>query len=94
MTPMLKPPGIERLKLKCDKLVSRFAFNFKLRRYSEGDYEVTVPTSASYGRSEVGQCRLTVSKPVLKAPMVSVLERDRGFNSSTSQGLGFGVYNP
>jgi hypothetical protein len=31
----LKPPGIKRLKLQCGKLVSSFAFNFNLRRYSK-----------------------------------------------------------
>jgi hypothetical protein len=31
----LKPPGNERLKPKCDKLLSTFAFKSKLRRYTE-----------------------------------------------------------
>jgi len=35
MNPTLKAPGSERLKLKCDDLLSNFAFNFNLRRYSE-----------------------------------------------------------
>jgi hypothetical protein len=30
----LKPPGINRLKLNYDQLLSNFAFIFKLRRYS------------------------------------------------------------
>jgi hypothetical protein len=34
MKPMLKAPGTERLKLKYDNLVSRFAFKFNLRRYT------------------------------------------------------------
>jgi len=34
MTPTLKPPGSKRLKLKYEKLVSSFGFNFNLRRYS------------------------------------------------------------
>jgi hypothetical protein len=33
-TPKLKPPGAERLKLKYDGLLSRFAFNLNLRRHS------------------------------------------------------------
>ena len=33
--PTLKPPGTERLKLKCDTQLSTFAFKFNLRRYSE-----------------------------------------------------------
>ena len=36
MKPTLKAPGIKRLKLKCDTLLSNFAFNFNLRRYIEG----------------------------------------------------------
>jgi len=32
--PTLKPPGTKRLKQKYDKLLSTFAFNFKLRRYT------------------------------------------------------------
>jgi hypothetical protein len=34
--PRLKAPGHTRLKLKCDELLSNFAFNFNLRRYNEG----------------------------------------------------------
>ena len=33
--PTLKPPGTWRLTLKYDKLLSRFAFNFNLRRFTE-----------------------------------------------------------
>ena len=36
MKPRLKPPGTKRLKLKCDILLSNYAFIFNLRRYSEG----------------------------------------------------------
>jgi len=32
--PRLKPPGDERLKLKCDILLSTFAVKFNLRRYT------------------------------------------------------------
>ena len=34
MQPMLKPPEIKRLKLEYDKLLSTFAFDVNLRRYS------------------------------------------------------------
>ena len=34
--PKLKAPGIKLSKLKFDKPLSNFAFNFNLRRYSEG----------------------------------------------------------
>jgi hypothetical protein len=33
MNPTLKAPGCKRLKLKCDELLSNFAFKFNLRRY-------------------------------------------------------------
>ena len=34
--PKLEPPGSERLKLKCDDPLSRFAVKFNLRRYNTG----------------------------------------------------------
>jgi hypothetical protein len=37
MEPTLKPPGTKRLKLKCDVLLSTFAFKSNLRRYTEED---------------------------------------------------------
>ena len=33
-TPTLKAPGIERLKLNYDKVLTSFAFKFNLRRYT------------------------------------------------------------
>jgi len=36
--PTLKAPGSERLKLKCDILLSACAFNVNLRRYTKEDY--------------------------------------------------------
>ena len=33
MKPTLKAPGTKRLKLKCHRLLSTFAFDFNLRRY-------------------------------------------------------------
>jgi len=36
--PMLKAPGCERLKVTCDDLLSMFAFNFNLRRYTMAGY--------------------------------------------------------
>jgi len=35
MKPTMKVPISERLNLECDDLLSNFAFNFKLGRYSE-----------------------------------------------------------
>jgi len=64
--PLLNTPGTKRLKLKCDVLLSTAAFKFNLRRYMK---EVDVVRAAM-----VGRCRLTVSKPMLKARLVSALE--------------------
>ena len=36
MKPTLKAPGANLLTLKCDKLLSSFAFKFNLRRYNKG----------------------------------------------------------
>jgi hypothetical protein len=65
MNPKLKPPGIKRLKLEYDGQLSTFGFNISLRRCNEGEEESS---------SEVRRCRMTASKPVSKAPIVSVLE--------------------
>jgi hypothetical protein len=35
MKPTLTAPRTKRLKLKCDELLSSFAFKFSLRRYTE-----------------------------------------------------------
>jgi len=75
--PALKAPGTNRLKLKCDKLLSRFGFNVNMRRYTavlDGDYpHAHIPATAPASTS-VGRCRLTVSTAVLKARLVSALE--------------------
>jgi len=36
MKPVLKAPGTKRLKLNHDEPLLNFAFNFNLRRYSQG----------------------------------------------------------
>jgi len=70
--PKLKLPGTKRLKLKCDILLSTSAFKFNLRRYGEVRvWDMRTRTMISH---LVGRCRLTVSKPMLKAPVVSALE--------------------
>jgi len=79
MKPTLKAPEYKRLKLKHYNPLSRFAFNFNLRRYiSDSCTSAALANMSSSGNPAaahaVGQCRLTVSKPVLKAPMVSALE--------------------
>jgi hypothetical protein len=53
--PTLNAPGTKRLKLKYEKLLSLFAFNSNLRRYSKGD------KATKAHATKVGQCRLTLS---------------------------------
>ena len=43
----LKAPGYERWKLKCDDLLSNFAFNFNLRRYTEEAVEAAAAPEAA-----------------------------------------------
>ena len=71
------------MKLKSDEPLSNFAFNYNLRRYIQGglnedlvDLLVELEKYERYGggKTKVGRCRLTVSKPELKARLVSVLE--------------------
>jgi hypothetical protein len=56
----LKLPGTKRMKLKCHESLSKFAFNFNLRRYN------VLPEAGHYAfidqpkMSEVGRCRLTL----------------------------------
>jgi hypothetical protein len=68
------------------KLLSSIAFNINLRRYKkdpeneqtrgftmQADISVAYTTSAFALDAKVERCRLTISKPVLKAPLVSAL---------------------
>jgi len=64
MTPTVKAPASKRLKLKCDERLPNFAFKINLRRYQWERYRLDM----------VGRCRLTVSRPVFKAPIVSTLD--------------------
>jgi hypothetical protein len=57
MIPKLKPPGTERLKLKCDVLLPICAFKFKLRRYASGTR--TTPARATSSCS----CRTPTASP-------------------------------
>jgi hypothetical protein len=101
LKPVLKAFGTKRLKLQHDEPVSNFAFNFNLRRYTEGllvfslqwivgrggETSLAIASLSSNGEEAgafvaaadpalltVGRCRLTVSTPMVKAPMVSALE--------------------
>ena len=74
--PILKAPKAERLKQCFDQLLSNLAFKLDLRRYSEAA-RILAPGGTfvmTDNNPKVGRCILTVSKPVLKAPMVSAPE--------------------
>jgi hypothetical protein len=58
------------LKLQHSETLSNFAFKTNLRRYTLALDNAALKLS----KSMVGRCRLTLSKPVLKAPMLSALE--------------------
>ena len=50
MKPTLNPPGTNRLKLKCDILLSSSAFKFNFHRYSLGYAAATSPELVSAKR--------------------------------------------
>jgi hypothetical protein len=65
------------LKLECDEPLSDFAFKFNVRRYMMETARAAGPRGAKSlraGAIMVGRCRFTVSKPELKARLVSALE--------------------
>ena len=72
------------MKLKYDTLLSNFAFNFNLRHYIKEDdkgaaarfkpLQLDFKACMFVAMAKVGRCRLTVSKPELKARLVSALE--------------------
>jgi hypothetical protein len=76
------------LKLKCDEPLSNVAVNFNLRSYTQEVSNAAwsfaklglMPGAEARAALEaavvrvVGRCRLTVSKSVLIAPMVSALD--------------------
>jgi hypothetical protein len=70
MTPVLKAREFMHSKLMYDEPLSTFAFNLDLRRYSKRWRR----QGRCGARDEVERCRLTVSKPVLKASTVSTHE--------------------
>jgi hypothetical protein len=48
----LKPPGTQRLKLKCDMLLSLSAFKFNLRRYKVDELRRVLQCGASASEKE------------------------------------------
>jgi len=75
INPVLKAPGTESLKPRYDELLSNFAFKFNLRHYTT--VQATLEEDHSnfvVAMNTVGRCRLTLSKPELKARLISALE--------------------
>ena len=67
--PVLKASGTVRLKLKCDVLITNFAFKFNLRRYTLA--HLTLRDRDAFFASEtlrwVRRCRLTYQTHVDRA---------------------------
>jgi hypothetical protein len=61
------------LKLQCDEPLSKFAFNFNVRRHIEGNVRFFAGVQVDVTVYKVGWCRLPVSKPELKARLVSAI---------------------
>jgi hypothetical protein len=62
MKPMLKPPGIKRLKLESDEPLSTFGFKIDLRRYTTAQ-ALELAAGLKVSGDPVGRCRLTLSNP-------------------------------
>jgi len=63
MTPKLKPPGAQRLKLRCVTLPSNSAFKFNMRRYTKepvgsGGGKGKGKNKKGKGKNKVRRCRL------------------------------------
>jgi len=60
----LKAPGTQRLKQNYDNLVSIFALNFNLRRYTKATAVTDAKAAAATATAaRVGRCKLTLSNP-------------------------------
>ena len=75
----MKPPVSKSLTLNYNLLLSNVAFKFNLRRFNKAAEAqlrtiTRIVNRVAIAALTVGQCRLTVLKPALKAPMVSALD--------------------
>ena len=68
------PPPIERLEWSGHRVAECVLASSPSKLFPISDREFVVCNLFDQQPTGVGQCRLTVSKPVLKAPMVSALE--------------------
>ena len=81
--PTLKPTGSQRLKLKCDILLSIFAFKLNLRRYNEekpgGDvlpvHSAAATAAAAAADAAAATARLSLAGGVLRARTRPTLNR-------------------
>ena len=66
--PILKAPGTKHLKLKCDELLSSFAFKLNLHHYSEEPQpsEFAVPGEKGFGEElcKTYECMTNCKKPL------------------------------
>ena len=57
MKSVLKAPGTKLLRLKCDELLSSFAFNFNMRRYNVRDIARALAVyGAAFAVGAAGMC--------------------------------------
>jgi hypothetical protein len=72
MKPTLKAPGIKRLKLEYDELLSSFGFKFNMRRYTMEEVHETETTQELWVCPDGQRLGVAVQvdpiKPKLKAP--------------------------
>ena len=61
--PTLKTPGTERLKLENEQLLSNFAFNFNLRRFTEDDYDDEDDAAAAGAQPPAKKFKASPSQP-------------------------------
>jgi len=91
--PKLKPPGTKRFKLKCDKLLSNFAFKFNVRRYIQGNQLTSVSPGlaglTALTRCELGRNLLT-SLPAELGQLAALAKLNLSENKLTSVPAEFG----
>ena len=65
---MKRAPGLLRLRLRCDRLLSTFAFNVNVRRYSKVDTRAELPPQWELGCRTKLKVRVQVPRPLSLAP--------------------------
>jgi hypothetical protein len=69
---MLKPPGTKHWKLKCDELLSSFAFKFNLRRCNKAIREQKMALELAIAKKAgAGRYRPPSSTHMLNPPFLS-----------------------